>query len=222
MNLEELKKEQLKIAEKVDLRDRYKLEEVKFVIGVDQTFLKDKVISCAVKFEFPSLKEVNRNFSIEKVNFPYIPTFLMFREGEPAVKAVESLIDEKTVILVDGSGIAHPRKCGLATYIAIKTNTPSIGITKRKLFGEIFGSGEVKEIRNFDEVIGYSLKPCPNCAEIYISPGSYISPKTALEIVKLCIGRKLPLPIEAAHEFGKNLKKKLKNGALRQERLEFD
>lgn len=209
MNLEELKREQIKIAERVDLKDRYKIEEVRYVIGVDQTFVGEKVISCAVKFEFPKLREVSRNFSIDDVSFPYIPTFLMFREGEPAVNAIKDLISKASVILVDGSGIAHPRKCGLATYIAVKTNTPAIGVTKRKLYGEIVGEGEIKEIRDRGELIGYTFKACKNCREIYISPGSFISPKTSLEIVKTCTRKTLPLPIEIAHNFGQELKKKL-------------
>lgn len=209
MNLEELKKEQLRIAERVDLRDRYRVEELRYVIGVDQTFIGDKVISCAVKFEFPALKEVSRNFSVEEVTFPYIPTFLMFREGEPAVNAVKGLISDATVVLVDGSGIAHPRRCGLATYVAVKTNTPAIGVTKKKLYGEVFGRGEIREIRDRGEIIGYTFKACGNCKELYISPGSFVSPKTALEIVKICTRKNLPIPIEAAHEFGQELKKKL-------------
>ncbi|MEM0353324.1 MAG: endonuclease V, partial [Archaeoglobaceae archaeon] len=88
MNLEELKREQVRIAEMVDLNDRYRIEEVRYVIGVDQTFVGEKVISCAVKFEFPKLREISRNFSVDDVRFPYIPTFLMFREGEPAINAV--------------------------------------------------------------------------------------------------------------------------------------
>lgn len=209
MNLEELKKEQSRIAEKVDLRDRYRIDEIKYVIGVDQTFVCDKVISCAVKFEFPSLKEVSRNFSIDEVRFPYIPTFLMFREGEPAVNAVRDLISEGTILLVDGSGIAHPRRCGLATYLAIRTNTPAIGVTKKKLYGEIVGEKEIREIRDRGELIGYVFKACRSCKEIYISPGSFISPETSLEVVKICTRKNLPLPIQVAHNFGQELKKKL-------------
>ncbi|MFN3383641.1 MAG: endonuclease V [Archaeoglobaceae archaeon] len=209
MNLEELKKEQIRIAERVDLGDRYKIEEIRYLIGVDQTFVGDKVISCAVKFEFPRLREVSRNFSVDEVRFPYIPTFLMFREGEPAVNAIKDLVSEGTVILVDGSGIAHPRRCGLATYVAVRTNMPAIGVTKRKLYGEIVGKGEIKEIHDHGELIGYTFKACENCKEIYISPGSFISPKTSLEIVKICTRKNLPLPIEVAHKFGQELKKKL-------------
>lgn len=209
MNIEELKEIQLKIAERVDLRDRYRIEEIRHIIGVDQTFLGSKVLSCAVKFEFPDLRETERNFSIDEVSFPYIPGYLMFREGNPAVNAVENLITSGTIIIVDGSGIAHPRKCGLATYIAIKTNTPAIGVTKKKLFGEIEGEGDIKIIKDAGQIIGYTLKGCRNCKEIYISPGSFISPETALEVVKLCMKGKLPLPIKIAHEFCQELKKSM-------------
>jgi deoxyribonuclease V len=209
MDLEKLKELQLEIARKVDLRDRYNFSEIKYVIGVDQTFLGEKIISCAVKFEFPELKEIERNFSVDRVTFPYIPGYLMFREGDPAVKAVEKLISEKTVIIVDGSGIAHPRKCGLATYIAIKTDTPSIGVTKKRLFGEIEGEGEVRAVRDAGRVIGYALAGCKNCREIFISPGSFISPETALEVIRACMRGKLPLPIKIAHEFGQQLKKSI-------------
>lgn len=209
MNIEELKEIQLKIAERVDLRDRYRVDEIKHLIGVDQTFVGDKIISCAVKFEFPTLRETERNFSVDQVSFPYIPGYLMFREGDPAVKAVRKLISERSVVLVDGSGIAHPRKCGLATYVAIKTDTPAIGVTKKKLFGEIEGEGEIKAIKDAEQIIGFTLKGCKNCKEIYISPGSFISPETALEVVKLCMKGRLPLPIKIAHEFCQELKKSM-------------
>ncbi|MEM1578389.1 MAG: endonuclease V [Archaeoglobaceae archaeon] len=211
MNLEELKSLQVEIARKVDLRDKYRIDEIRYVIGVDQTFFGEKVVSCAVKFEFPSLKEIERDYSIDEISFPYIPGFLMFREGEPAVKAVKKLISERSVILVDGSGIAHPRRCGLATYIAIKTETPTVGVTKKKLYGEIHGERFPKAIKDGGETIGYVFKGCENCKEIYISPGSFISPETALEVIKICTKSNLPLPIKSAHEFGQKLRKKLLN-----------
>lgn len=209
MNLEELKVLQFEIAKRVDLRDRYRIEDIKYVIGVDQTFFGEKVVSCAVKFEFPSLIEIERNYSIDEISFPYIPGFLMFREGEPAIRAVKRLISERCVIIVDGSGIAHPRRCGLATYIAIKTETPAIGVTKKKLYGEVHGERFPKAIKDRGETIGYVFKACENCKEIYISPGSFISPETALEVIKICTKNNLPLPIKYAHDFGQKLRQKL-------------
>jgi len=210
VNLEELKKLQYELARSVVLRDKYSIDEIEYVIGVDQAFIDDIVISCAVKMEFPSLKVVEKTHTVERTEFPYIPTFLMFREGGPAVNAVRKVLSGKSVVIVDGSGIAHPRRCGLATYIAIKTGEPSIGITKRKLYGDIVRRGALTLLVDGDEVIGYELKTCKRCKPIYVSPGSYISLETALQVVKTCLrGRKLPEPIRVAHELAAKVKREL-------------
>lgn len=211
MDLEKLKRFQEELAKRVVLKDFVKPNELRFVLGVDQSFVgkkQEKVISACVALTFPELKQIDQNVRIEDVNFPYIPSFLMFREGDPAVRAVRPVLEKfdrkRTVIIVDGSGIAHPRRCGLATYIALKLKIPTIGVTKRKLYGEVElpkVEMEAKPIYDGNEIIGYALKPCKICKPIFVSPGSYITPKTALEIVKFCIrNHKLPEPIRLAHE----------------------
>ncbi len=209
--LEELKRLQEELAKNVVLEDRYGIEEIEYVIGVDQAFVKDKVVSAAVKFTFPELEEVESNSSVDEVNFPYIPSFLMFREGDPAVNAVSPLISGRCVIIVDGSGIAHPRRCGLATYVAIKTDTPSVGVTKKKLYGEERGENGLIALKDGDETIGYVLKSCRRCKPIYVSPGNYITPRTALLVVKYCLrGYRLPEPIRAAHRLANEIKASLR------------
>lgn len=211
MNLDELRKIQEEMASKVVLEDMYSLEDIRYVVGVDQAFLKNKVISCAVKFTFPELERVDEAVDVEEVEFPYIPTFLMFREGEPAVNAVRRVAEKKSIILVDGSGIAHPRKCGLATYIAISLSLPSVGITKKRLYGEIVEENGMVKLKDGKRTIGYVLKTCKRCKPIFISPGNYISPETALKVVQMCLkGYKLPEPIRAAHKLANDKKVNLK------------
>ena len=204
MKLKELEEYQKELAKRVVLKDKISFDEIKFVAGVDQAFIGNKVISACVLLTFPDLKRVKDGVDIEDVNFPYIPTFLMFREGRPAINVVRKVVDvEGVILLVDGSGIAHPRRCGLATYVAIQTGIPSIGVTKKRLYGKVEEPKEVMEakpIYDDSEVIGYALKPCKNCNPIYISPGSYVTPETALSVVKACLrGHKLPEPIRLAH-----------------------
>lgn len=211
MNLEELRRIQEEMARSVVLEDLIPLEELEYVVGVDQAFINDEVISCAVKLTFPEMEVVDKAVRVEKVTFPYIPTFLMFREGEPALNAVRGLVEGKTAIMVDGSGIAHPRRCGLATYIALKLKRPTVGITKKKLFGELI---EVEDglwkLLDGSETIGYGLKTCRRCSPIYISPGSYISPDSALELTKRCLkGYKLPEPVRIADKLTKEFKRRL-------------
>ncbi|HID43834.1 MAG TPA: endonuclease V, partial [Archaeoglobaceae archaeon] len=198
------------------LSDKYHIDEINYVAGVDQSFAGERIISSCVLLEFPSLKPLKGKTTVEKVNFPYIPTFLMFREGMPAVRAVKSVmkdyIGEKIVILVDGSGIAHPRRCGLACYISIKTEIPSVGITKKKLFGKVKEPERVyksEPLMDGEELIGFSLKTCKRCKPIYVSPGSYITPESALLLTKKCLkGHKLPEPVRIAHSIATKAKKK--------------
>ena len=221
INLKELKKLQEELAKSVELKDGVNIRDLKYTIGVDQSFSGNIVISAAVLMDFRSLKIIKSKISVNAVTFPYIPTFLMFREGDPAVSSVKEVLDyagnpEDTVVIVDGSGIAHPRKCGLATYIALKLNKPAIGVTKKKLYGKV--SEPKKEFEatpildeNTNETIGYAYKPCKVCKPIYISPGSYISTRTALEIIKKCIrGYRLPEPIRIAHKTVTAYKKRFK------------
>lgn len=212
MNLKELEGYQKKLAKKVILKDKIDFKDLKYVAGVDQAFIGNKIISACVLLKFPSLEIVKEDVIINDVSFPYIPTFLMFREGEPAVNAVKKVLRDvdNVVIIVDGSGIAHPRRCGLATYIAVKTCIPTIGVTKKKLYGRVEEPEKVMESKPiFDdsEIIGYALKTCERCKPIYISPGSYITPETALKVVKMCIrNHKLPEPIRLAHELANRSK----------------
>ncbi len=209
-----LERYQIELAKKVVLKDLLKLKDIEYVGGVDQAFLEDKVISACALFSFPDLTFVRSSVDLDTAKFPYIPGFLMFREGDPAVKVIKKTIKEKNVVvLVDGSGIAHPRRCGLATYIAIKTKIPTVGITKRRLFGRFEPpkrTMEAKPIYDDSEIIGYALKTCKGCKPIFISPGNYLTPETALEIVKLCLrGHKLPEPIRVAHNLANEYKKLL-------------
>lgn len=213
MNLEELRRIQEKMAKSVVLDDLIPVDDLNYVIGVDQAFLDEKIISCAVKLTLPDLEVIDQVVKIEKVSFPYIPTFLMFREGEPAVNAVKGLVEERTAIMVDGSGIAHPRRCGLATYIGLKLRKPTVGITKKRLFGEVIKvNEELAKIVDRKEVIGYALKTCKRCNPIYISPGSFISPESALKLVQKCLkGYKLPEPVRIADKMTKEVKRELKH-----------
>jgi len=210
MNLEELAEKQIRIGEMVKIEDP---ERIDYIAGVDQSFFKkdekEYIISVSVLFEFPDLRLIDDHHVVERVDFPYIPTFLMFRESDAGIKAIERILRDNTVAMVDGSGLAHPRKCGLATYIGVVMGIPSIGVTKRKLFGEVKGEGELKEIFAHGMKIGYEIKTCRKCKPIYISVGNMITPEKALYIVRKTLrGHKLPEPIRIADKKAKELRLK--------------
>ena len=208
MNLKELEREQIEIGKSVRLEDP---ENVEHVAGVDQAFFKagdrEYVVSAAVLMSYPELEIMEQYHAVMEVKFPYIPTFLMYRESDAAMKAVEGVLRDNTVVMVDGSGLAHPRKCGLATYIGVVLDVPTIGITKKRLYGEVRGEGDVRELHAHGMLIGYEMKTCRRCKPIYISVGHRITPERAIEIVKGCLrGYKLPEPVRLADRLSKNVR----------------
>jgi deoxyribonuclease V len=218
IDLERLKKEQNDLAKRAKIEDRFEFDQIRFVAGIDQSFesfrdRKTRIVSAAVLMSFPALEILEKEVCMGEVDFPYIPGFLMFREGENAVKVLKKIIRPRTVLLVDGSGIAHPRKCGLATYLAIETETPAIGVTKHRLVGDYEEPRRVGEARPLfleGEKVGYVLKSCTKCRPIFLSPGSFITPDLSLRVVKSCLrGFKLPEPIRIADKLAKESKKEL-------------
>jgi deoxyribonuclease V len=192
---------QRRIASRVVLEDRFSGESV---AGVDQAFLDDLVISGAVVLG-PDGSVRSRASHTMKAAIPYVPGFLSFREGTAAIKAVRALDVRPTLLFVDGCGINHPRMAGLATYVGIILDLPTIGVSKGVLCGKFDlpeKVGEAKPLIYGGKVVGYLLKPKKGCRPIVVAPGHRISVDSALEMTRLWIkGHKLPEPCRLAHEY---------------------
>jgi len=123
---------QRRIAANVSLADSFSTD---FVAGVDQAFLGELIISGAVLLNVAD-QVIARASSAMKAALPYVPGLLSFREGPAAIRAVKELRPKPTLLFVDGCGINHPRRAGLASFIGIMLDLPTIGISKRVLCGE--------------------------------------------------------------------------------------
>jgi len=71
----------------------------------------------------------------QKLSFPYIPGLLSFRESPVCIAAVEKLRTEPDAFMIDGQGIAHPRRLGIATHLGLFFDKPTLGCAKSRLFG---------------------------------------------------------------------------------------
>ena len=138
-----------------------------------------------------------------RVRFPYITGFLSFRELPvfrallAAARRAQRMAD---VVLVDGSGLLHPRQAGIATHLGVVENLPTIGVTKTLLAGQVdrrgIVSGGQRSIRLDDRELGVALRPTEAEGLIYISPGHRVDVATAAEVCRrLLTGRKLPEPV---------------------------
>jgi len=199
---------QERISKKVILKDKF-TKRIKTIAGFDLAFFNDKAVVTGVVLDYKSLyvKEIK---TIEtRVSFPYVPTFLTFREGPPIRKVYKKLKIKPDVIMVNGQGIAHPIFCGIASHVGVLLDKPSIGVAQSRLVGEYkvpIKVGDFSPIVYQNKKVGYAYKSKENCKPILISLGHRVSVDTALKITKKTIkNHKLPEPIYLAHSISKKV-----------------
>lgn len=159
-----------------------------------------------VTLSYPALEHIKHAVVKDTIPFPYIPGLLSFREIPMLMKAWEKLVTKPDVLLVDGIGIAHPRRLGIATHLGLVLNIPTIGCAKSVLTGVYTEPGNtpgdymplVDSKRN--EAIGVALRTKSNVQPMFISPGHLITLEDSIRIVMQCVRKyRLPEPTRIAH-----------------------
>lgn len=204
----QLKDTQEQISRQLSLNDSVKIDEIRYVAGFDVSYIGPKCVCSAVVLDFKTMKVVEKKFLVSKTPMNYVPGFLAFREGPAICQAYFDLECEPDVILVDGHGIAHPMKAGLASFVGVELAKPVIGVAKNLLVGEekegvVFLEGEI---------VGKTVKTKEHANPLFISPGNFLTVDTAAEIVKRCAvpPHKLPEPLHQAHRFADKVAEKIK------------
>ena len=202
-------------AEQNQLRSQLKLQPLpqppQFIAGCDSAFIGDHILSVFVVFSFPELEEIEVQHHLSPVTLPYIPGFLAFREIPNLLHAFAKLKQQPDVIMVDGHGIMHPRRMGIATHLGIKLNLPTIGVAKKKLVGKFTEPGLVKgsesPVVHQNEVVGLALRSKENVKPIFVSPGHLCDLETAINIANQTLRHhKLPEPTRIADLYSKKFK----------------
>ena len=189
---------QLKLAPKVQYYDdpAFKGE---YVTGIDVSYSDDKAYACAIVTHIPTSTVTRKERIVIDCEFPYIPSHFYLREGPAVTKLLEKL-DSTGPILIDGNGILHPRRMGLASYIGVTLDKQTIGVAKSLLLGSI---GErvnnIASIHEDGEEIGAALWIEKKMNPIYVSIGHRISLKTAIEVVSISTLHGYPEPLRRAH-----------------------
>ena len=157
-----------------------------------------------VVLSYPELNIVEIKTAEAKPVIPYIPGLLSFRECPVILAACEKLYNTPDLVLVDGQGIAHPRRLGLASHLGLFLDVPTIGCAKSILCGRHEPVGEEvgshAELVDNGEVIGAALRTRVGTKPIYVSVGHKIDLARALYwVMKSCHGYRLPEPTRLAH-----------------------
>jgi deoxyribonuclease V len=144
----------------------------------------------------------------ESVPFPYIPGLLSFREIPPLLSAWRQLKTAPDVIIVDGQGVAHPRRFGIASHLGLVLGVPTIGCAKSRLCGEYEEPGprrgDWSSLIHQEETVGAALRTRDGCNVVYVSTGHRIALESAISVVLACAPRyRLPEPQRLADHLTK-------------------
>ncbi len=195
---------QREMAQRVEREDR--LGAVNYIAGIDVSANSATGLARAavVIVAFPDLREVEVARAELPLAMDYIPGLLSFREVPVIIEAMKGLHQMPDLLMVDGQGIAHPRRIGIASHLGVLLDMPSIGCAKSILRGkhdplpdEV---GVRAEMVDHGEVVGMALRTRRHSNPLYISIGNRVSLATAVSYVERCLrGYRLPEPTRLAH-----------------------
>jgi len=208
----EAKKLQHKLCSQVEISAL--THDVTTVAGADISFDRgsDMMHAAIIVLKLPDLQPVARSLTSVETSFPYIPGLLAFRELPVLYKAWEQLNEKPDVLILDGHGLAHPRRMGIATHFGIEIDYPTIGCAKNILTGnyEVLGDekGAYAPLKDDGEKVGIVLRSRTNVNPIYISPGHKTSFDNAYSVVMKTLTKyKLPRTTRLAHQWANKLRR---------------
>ncbi len=184
-------------------------KKIRYVAGADVSFNKYEKDAYAgiIVLSFPDLVPVEYACVKMEVDFPYIPGFLSFREIPPLMRAWDQITIKPDMVVVDGHGIAHPRRLGIAAHFGLVAGVPTIGAAKKLLYGTFsepsLAKGDMSPIidSKTDETIGMALRTKTNVKPMLISPGNNCNIAGAVRVIRETDGGyRLPEPTRQAHE----------------------
>ncbi len=204
--LQAAEKEQLELALLVSKVDS-SLVNSRYITGVDVSYEDVRAFTCAVVLDVESMEIVQKETKISICNTPYISGFFYLREA-PLIIDILNDIKYEGSILIDGNGILHPRRMGLASYVGIKMNNPTVGVAKKLMLGEVgIRQGKKAPIMLNNEQLGMAFWAPKRRKPFYVSVGNRISLDSAADIIERVTLQGTPEPLRQAHLGSKTLRK---------------
>ncbi|MCK6456646.1 MAG: endonuclease V [Phycisphaerae bacterium] len=178
----------------------------RLVAGGDISFSPngDRLLAAWVVWDARERRIVEAVLAERPVRMPYIPGLLSFREAPAMLAAARKLRCEPDAFMLDGQGLAHPRRFGLACHVGVLLDRVTIGCGKSRLCGAhdtpANTAGASKPLLDRGETIGRAVRTQPDTAPIYVSVGHRIDLHGAVRIaLACCTNFRVPEPTRLAH-----------------------
>jgi len=219
-----------------ELREKWvgedRLGEIRTVAGLDAAFVltgsqglkemrsrwqalreANRAIAAVVVYRYPEMEELERTYAEVRLEFPYVPGFLSFREIPALLAALSKLQTIPDLLFCDGQGYAHPRRMGLASHLGIVLDRPTIGCAKSILIGTHGSLGDEKgawaPLKDGEETIGTVLRTRAGVRPVYVSQGHRVSLDLAVRLtLSVCDSRRIPKPTRDADQYVSEVKRR--------------
>jgi deoxyribonuclease V len=194
---------QTRLSRHVARQGRIPLKDMDTVAGVDTGYRDDKAYAAAVVMKLADLKFLEEAVAVRPVQFPYVPGLLSFREGPVLLEALHKLRTPPDLLMIDGQGIAHPRRFGIASHIGVLLDKPTLGCAKTRLVGEYEephrNRGSTSLLTHGGETIGAVVRTRTDVKPLFVSIGHRMDLDASIRVVlKSCRGYRLPEPLRRA------------------------
>jgi len=198
------------VAVQNELRSRVRIEpltgDINTIAGADISFNKfsEAIYSGIVVLRLPDLQIIESVGIRSTAKFPYVPGLLSFREIPSLLECWDQLKIKPDVLMLDGQGIAHPRRIGIACHAGVLLDLPTIGCAKSILVGRhgelAPEAGSRSPLIDKGEQVGVALRTKKNVAPVYVSPGHLIDLDSAVDLVLRSVTKyRQPEPTRQAH-----------------------
>ncbi len=197
---------QIQLKEQIDMTNQVTPDKIKWIAGVDLAYWNredtEYAVCCIVVIDYHTKDVVEKKYFIDKVDIPYIPGCLAFRELPLFLKTKELLQESPDVYVFDGNGYLHPRHMGIATHAGIIMNKPSMGIAKSYYkiddVDYVMPQNEMfafEDIIVKDEIYGRVVRTQKNVKPIFLSIGNKMDLHTAMGITRHMVTRESHIPM---------------------------
>ncbi len=183
------------------------VESPRFIAGVDISVNRWAKTGrgAVVVLSYPELEPVEVQVVTDRLEFPYVPGLLTFREAPLVLAACEQLRVTPDLFMVDGQGFAHPRRIGLASHLGLCLGVPTIGCAKSRLCGEYdepsVERGSFADLTDSGEVIGVVVRSRSGVKPLFVSVGHKICLEDSVRwVLACCQGYRIPQPTRLAHQ----------------------
>jgi len=185
-----------KVISSVTSSSRIDCDQIRFVAGLDAAYHKGVTYGVAVLIDLRTRSLIKHSIVSKKTTIPYVPGLLAFREAPSCIAALLKLGHKPDLIVVDGHGLTHPRGLGIASHVGLVLDTPSIGVAKKRLYGE--ERNEDGETYIYVHGVKAGKIIVHRGRKLYVSIGYRIRLDDAVRIIESLLDPKYKLPLPTA------------------------